>query len=155
MVELVMEKDHMDKLYKSKNPVVGYINRERLESIIKLLDKNKKIKILDAGCGEGHLLEKIFNKGYKNLYGADITKIALESAKKRVKAKFFLQDLGKLRFKDNFFDVVICTEVIEHIENYKKVINELKRVLKKNGLFIITFPNEKMCMIMRAAFFRN
>ena len=43
----------------------------------------------------------------------------------------------------------MCTEVIEHIPNYKKVISELKRVLKKDGLLIISFPNENLWTICR------
>lgn len=155
-IELVMEEDHMDKLYSSKNPLVSYVHNERLNKIIELIPKKEGAKILDAGCGEGHLLEMISKKvnqknvNQKNLYGADITKIALEKAKERVThANFSLQDLSNLDYKDEFFEVVICTEVIEHIPEYKKVINELKRVLKKGGYLIMTFPNEILWTISR------
>src|SRR3989344_1082666 len=150
MVKLVMEKNHMEKLYKSKNPLVKMVSVGRLDKIVSLLPQEKNIKILDAGCGEGQLLLKIFNKGYNDIYGADVTPVALESAKKRIpKAKFSLQDLKSLNFSDEYFDVVICTEVIEHIKNYEKVLQELKRILKKNGLLIITFPNEPLCVLSR------
>ena len=156
MVKLVMEKNHMEKLYKSKNPLVKMVSVGRLDKIVESLPKTKNIKILDAGCGEGQLLLKIFNKGYNDIYGADVTPVALESAKKRIpKAKFSLQDLKSLNFSDEYFDVVICTEVIEHIRDYNKVISELKRELKKNGLLIITFPNEPLCVIMRIIFLRR
>ncbi len=155
MAKLVMEKEHMEKLYSSGNPFIKYINNRRLNEICKLLPGNKEIKILDAGCGEGQLLERISKMKYKNLYGVDVTKVALEDAKKRVKAKLFLQNLNKMSFPDKFFDAVICTEVIEHIPDYKKVLNEFKRILKKNGLLIISFPNEPLCVLMRMAFLRN
>ena len=156
MVKLVMEKNHMEKLYKSKNPLVKMVSVGRLDKIVESLPKTKNIKILDAGCGEGQLLLKIFNKGYNDIYGTDVTPVALESAKKRIpKTKFSLQDLKSLNFSDEYFDVVICTEVIEHIRDYNKVISELKRVLKKNGLLIITFPNEPLCVIMRIIFLRR
>lgn len=155
MAKLVMEKEHMEKLYSSGNPFIRYINNKRLDEICKLLPRNKEIKILDAGCGEGQLLERISKLKYKNLYGADVTKVALEDARKKVKAKLFLQNLNKMSFPDKFFDVVICTEVIEHIPDYKKALNEFKRVLKKKGLLIISFPNEPLCILMRLAFLRN
>lgn len=158
MVKLVMEKNHMEKLYKSRNFLVRFVSVGRLDKIVNVignLKKNKNIKILDAGCGEGQLLLEIFNRGYKNIYGVDITKIALKQAEKRVKAKLSLQNLEDLNFPNEYFDVVICTEVIEHVENYKKVIKELKRILKKNGLLIITFPNEPLCVLMRIIFLRR
>ena len=155
MVDLVMEKDHMEKLYKSKNPLVKMVSVGRLDKIVDLLPQDKKIKILDAGCGEGQLLLKIFERGYKNIYGVDITKIAIKQAEKRVKANFSLQNLENLNYENEKFDVVICTEVIEHIENYEKVLQELKRILKKNGLLIITFPNEPLCVVMRIIFLRR
>ena len=133
MIKIDMEKDHMEKIYSSKNPLVRYIHTSRLNKIIKEIPKIKNLKILDAGCGEGHFLfkiSKIFNEA--KLYGSDITPIALESAEKRVeKVKFTLENLNNLNYEDDFFDIIICTEVIEHILDYEKVLGELKRVLKK------------------------
>ena len=78
MVELVMEKDHMEKLYASKNPLVRYVHVDRLKKITNLIPK-KNVKLLDAGWGEGQLLvmiSKKFNQFNPKLYGTDITKIA-------------------------------------------------------------------------------
>ena len=159
MVELVMGKDHMDKLYKSKNPLVKIVSVGRLDKIARVIEKmrgDREIKILDAGCGEGHLLEKISERGYNNLFGVDVTDVALESAAKRVpKAELSLQDISKFSFEDKSFDIVVCTEVIEHVENYNEVLTELKRILKDDGLLILTFPNEPLCVAMRIAFLRR
>ncbi len=153
MVKLMMEKDHMEKLYSSKNPLIKYVHMGRLKKIISLIPKKKNMKILDAGCGEGQLLSMVSKKfGLFNpkLYGTDITAISLESAKKRIKnAKFSLQDLKNLDYKDEFFDVIMCTEVIEHVPEYKKVLKEFERILKKGGLLIISFPNEFLWTISR------
>lgn len=46
-------------------------------------------------------------------------------------------DAHKIPYKSGFFDVVICTEVLEHVENPSKVLQEIKRVMKKNGIAII------------------
>ena len=62
MVKLMMEKDHMEKLYSSKNPLVKYIHVRRLKKIIGLIPKRKNMKILDAGCGEGQLLSMVSKK---------------------------------------------------------------------------------------------
>ena len=153
MVKLMMEKDHMEKLYSSKNPLIKYVHMGRLKKIISLIPKRKNMKILDAGCGEGQLLSMVSKKfGLFNLklYGTDITDISLESAKKRIEnAKFSLQDLRDLDYKDEFFDVIMCTEVIEHVPEYKKVLKEFERILKKGGMLIISFPNEFLWTISR------
>jgi len=56
----------MDNLYKSSNYFVKYLHNKRLLKIINLIPKKKKLKILDAGCGEGHLL-KMINHNQKNI----------------------------------------------------------------------------------------
>lgn len=142
---LVMEEDHMDKLYYSKNPLVRFFHNQRISHILDIIPKGRELRILDAGCGEGHLIEKIHNLNPRHLlFGFDITKIALESAKKRVpEAKFSLQDLTKLNISKEFFDIIICQDVLEHIYDYKKVILNLINLLKKDGIFIISYPNEK------------
>jgi len=95
-------------------------------------------KILDAGCGDGHLLN-YFVKGIKcKAYGVDISDVALKIAKKRYPdIKFYKQNLVKLKFPSQYFDKIVCYNVIEHIAEQDKVLKELKRVLKKNGILVI------------------
>jgi 2-polyprenyl-3-methyl-5-hydroxy-6-metoxy-1,4-benzoquinol methylase len=90
-------------------------------------------------------LEAIHKKSpHAMLYGADITRVAIKSAKKRLggKARISIQDIAKLMFPKGYFDAVICSDVLEHVYNYKEVISELKRVTRKQGLFIVSYPNE-------------
>mgnify|MGYP003997406627 FL=1 len=68
---------------------------------------------------------------------------------------FSLENLKNLSHKEGCFDVVICTEVIEHIVAYKKVLRELKRVTKRGGLLILTFPNEPLWTFSRFLLFRR
>jgi len=159
LVKSIMTKEHMEEVYSGKNPIVNYVHNQRLEQIIKLIKKllrktnDRKIRILDAGCGEGQLLErmeKVFDKDNVEFYGVDITKIALEDAEKRTNhSEISLQNLKKMNFKDNFFDVITCTEVIEHIPDYEKLLEEIRRVLIKNGLFVLSFPNEALWTFSR------
>lgn len=156
MVELIMEKDHMEKLYSSRNPLVKFIFNARLDELTALIPHQKNCRILDAGCGEGQFLLRLSKLGYENLYGADVTEVAIQSAKERVKgAHFSIADLAHVPYEDGFFDVVVCTEVIEHIPHYEETITELKRVLKKDGLLIITFPNEPLAILCRTACLRR
>ena len=147
---LDMPEDHMDELYHSNNPLVSFVHNNRLNNIKTLINKPNQ-KVLDAGCGEGHLIAKLKNKIPSNEYhGIDITKIALKKAKERCPyAKLSKQNLNKLNYKDETFDIIICTEVLEHIYEYKEVIEELKRTLKTGGTLILTFPNETLWTISR------
>ena len=71
-------------------------------------------------------------------------------AKEKCKTAIVLEgDLHQFNFKSEYFDVIICTEVIEHIGDYKSAITEMKRLLKKNGLLILSFPNETNLIISR------
>jgi len=107
-------------------------------------------RILDVGCGEGHLIKRLALQGYKKVYGIDIADTALESAMKRCKkAHIINMDAQKIHFPDALFDIVICTEVIEHIPNYRQALNEMKRVLGPRGVLILTFPNERIWRFCR------
>jgi len=152
-----MPEDHMDKLYNSRNPIVKFIHTNRLEQIVKNIPKKTGLNILDAGCGEGHLIEKLHMKNNLNSYfGIDIAEVALKKAKKRCPyAKFATMNLIKIDINDDFFDLVICSEVLEHINEYEAVIGELIRVLKKYGYLIITFPNEILWTISRMFLWRR
>jgi len=148
---IVMPRDHMDELYHSQNPMVRFVHNRRLDIIAGLLDKSGGQKVLDAGCGEGHLLEKMHARAAANqYYGADIIDVALEQAKKRCPfAEFSRANLGELPYGDGFFDTVVCTEVIEHIYEYRVVLAEFSRVLKPGGTLIISFPNEPLWTLAR------
>jgi len=141
---LYMPKDHMDELYNSDNFLVRYVHRNRLDNIVKTMPKQDNLKVLDAGCGEGHLLELLENKNKNNsYYGIDLTSEALARAKERCPNMTFIQaDLSKIDIEDNFFDFIVCTETLEHVDTYQEVINEFKRILKPGGYLVITFPNE-------------
>jgi ubiquinone/menaquinone biosynthesis C-methylase UbiE len=147
---IFMPEDHMDDLYNNKSTFIRNFHNSRLDKIVDFLPKDKKFKILDAGCGEGHLLEKIKNKRYDELFGADIHIVALKKARLRCpSAKISKQDLTNLKYKDNFFDIIICSGVIEHIPKYKEAIEEMKRVLRPGGSLIISIPNEPLWTICR------
>ena len=141
---LHMPEDHMDELYNSKNFLVKYVHRNRLKNLVKTLPNEDGLKVLDAGCGEGHLLELLIKRNKNNIYyGIDLTPEALKKAKERCPDVRFIEgDLSKIDIEDSFFDFIICTETLEHVDAYQKVINEFKRLLKPGGYLVITFPNE-------------
>lgn len=115
--------------------------KRRAMNIIKSLDLKSKDKILDLGCGNGYYLYLLKGMNSKlNLVGLDNDKNAIESIKENIKGKvkLILGDVKKLPFRDNYFDKVLASEVIEHIDDEKKIIAEAYRVLKPRGIFVLT-----------------
>lgn len=105
-------------------------------------------KLLDVGCGDGDFIFIVREK-FKELYGVDISMQriarARENAKKiqnQDKIHFFECDVDQgLQFPDNFFSTVSCIAVLEHVFNPPKVLDEIHRVLKPGGIFLVQVPN--------------
>lgn len=109
----------------------------RYQQVVDLLPHKKDQKFLDIGCGDGVLLSLI-KKG--KLYGVDLDQDSLNFASTKIQAKLIKAKAEKLPFKNNFFDVVIATEIIEHLSRPQLMLQEIKRVLKPGGKIIITTP---------------
>lgn len=120
---------------------------KRAQLIFEEILKNKPKKILDAGCGRGFYSHALsFLPFIKEISAVDINADYLKIAKKNTKdkkVKFYKSSIYSLPFPNNYFDCIICSEVLEHLSDEKKALKELKRVLNKNGIILITVPNEK------------
>jgi SAM-dependent methyltransferase len=109
-----------------------------ITSVLKTRFNGRKIKILDAGCGTGSNI--IFFNQYGKTYGTDISPIATKFCRIRGIKNVITSDVSKLPYKDRFFDLVSCMDVLEHIENEDKAIREIYRILKPGGLVLLTVP---------------
>ena len=133
-------------------PIFGSLREISLaENIIRALPfaNAKGGKIIDIGCGEGYLLYKIHEKyPQAELYGLDLSQGRITKTKEHVPVSNLLRgDVLSLPFPDNSFDIVVCSELLEHMDAYKKVVDELVRISKKT--IIITVPNElKLVSVM-------
>jgi len=98
--------------------------------------------VLDAGCGKGGFLKKLREDTYG--VGLDIERENIEEAKKGKGLKnlfFVIGDLEYLPFRMETFNIVFCRNVLEHIKNGEKGINEMTFVLKNNGVILISTSN--------------
>lgn len=109
------------------------------ETINKLKFKN----CLDVGCASGFMVSEILQNFPKAEYfGIDVYDKAITAAKKNYpRIKFSVASADKLPFKDNSLDLVLFYETIEHVENPLKCLEEIKRVLRKNGTLILTMDS--------------
>ena len=141
----MVEKYHSEgTLFESANPFLRYVEKMRAKTIVKLANVSKHDSVIDVGCGEGYILS-LLPKAKKSI-GLDISKVALNRAKKflqnRKDIELLLGDGQNIRFEDDSFDVVICSEMLEHIPNPHAVIKELHRILKPNGNLVVSIPDE-------------
>lgn len=102
--------------------------------------------VLDVGCGEGFTLEMLRKQKIgKKLVGIEYLDTAIKIGKKvHPKIEFKQGTIYELPYKDKTFDLVICTEVLEHLEEPEKALKELVRVSKK--YCVISVPNEPFFM---------
>ena len=116
----------------------------RREIIIKLIKKiflqRQNIKILEIGCSSGPLLKLLVSQGYSQVVGIDNSKEAIRLCKERGFKKVYLKDGAKPSFKSEQFDVVIASDVLEHIQDDKRAIKGWQRILKKGGFIICFVP---------------
>lgn len=99
--------------------------------------------VLEVGCGEGYGAS-LLSQNVAKIFSLDIDKNTLAHASKKYGSEnclFRLYDGQNIPYNDNTFDAVISFQVIEHIKDDIKFLSEIRRVLKNNGLFIITTPN--------------
>lgn len=117
---------------------------ERYRWIIENFFASTKDKtILEIGCGTGTLLNLLRKKN--KVYGVDASKTGIEKAKSKNIESYLLDvNTAILPFADDYFDITICLETIEHLENPYHCLKEIRRVLKKNGQLLISIPNPKM-----------
>lgn len=113
----------------------------RRDMVIRLfngLDKNSKI--LEVGCSGGGLIQSLNKKGFEDVHGIDISKEAIDLCKTKRISNVSVMDGAKLEFPDKMFDVVITSDVLEHIKDGDVALSEWNRVLKPGGKLILFVP---------------
>lgn len=126
--ELKIIKDRLDNILLGEIPKI-----RRLEGI-------KKGKVLDLGCGIGVYLKTLKELEWETV-GIDINFRAVKIAKESFGLNVFCGELHDLSFPDKSFDVVTAYASFEHVHNPSKLLQEVHRVLKNSGLFVIYLQN--------------
>tara|TARA_A100001011_G_C14315433_1_gene847750 strand:+ start:2078 stop:3034 length:957 start_codon:yes stop_codon:yes gene_type:complete len=151
------ETENVKKFY-MEDPFPNYNSFDNLETFIEKMKNNSFInsiskilkpgdRVLEFGCGTGQLGNYLAANGHSEIFSADLTinslKLGNEFTKKNnIKGiNFFECDVFKPCFKNESFDLIICSGVLHHTIDPKKGFNNLLKMLKKNGLVIIGLYN--------------
>lgn len=131
----------------SEEIIPWYSQRLLKEHKIRYLFVKKFVKdkiVLDIACGNGYGSSILANSGVKFVYGIDNSKKAVDYASKHYNQKninFALGNAEKIKLNNKSADVIVSLETIEHLKFPNQFLKETKRILKSNGILILSTPN--------------
>ena len=136
--------------------ILGYPyppRRNEARLVFKELKPANEDKILDVGCGDGVFTNDLIKQGY-DVTGLDVMEGAIKKAKERaakmgLRAKYAEASAGKMPFEENTFDKIFSISTFEHIKDEENAFNECFRVLKPEGIFVLSVPTPKIMPIIK------
>lgn len=150
-VDWVQEIRFQEK-YKTKNPISRMLTGRFLARITELASRVPEgSSVLDAGCGEGITLRSLsaLNRGWR-LSGIDMDEPSLDVARRVAPAAAIQKaSIYELPFGDASFDLVLCTEVMEHLEHPEEALQSIRRVAARH--VILSVPREPLWSMLNMA----
>jgi len=129
-----------------------HFSKQRGLSLLRILKKTIQLEtpILDLGCGSGHLLSLLLKDGIES-WGADISESSIEIVNNRFNKDVNFKGIKKLiegealPFESNSIGTVFLIETIEHLfeENLHTILNDVHKIMKKDGFLVVTTPNRE------------
>lgn len=139
--ETMVERYDIERYYERSHPAVRWLERLRIDALVTLASPKPDERVLEVGCGAGHVLER-FDGTTRT--GIDLSAGMISRIRRRLgKAVRLARGSGDaLPFGDATFDIVLCTEVLEHVPDPGAVVTELVRVAGPGGRVVVSIPNE-------------
>lgn len=114
--------------------------RDAVYALVQQLRLPHAAAILEIGCSGGPLMQRLRQQGYSDLTGIDVSQPAIELAQARGVPNVSVMDGAALTFADARFDLVIASDVLEHIEDEAQALREWARVLRPGGQLVVFVP---------------
>lgn len=113
-------------------------DRRHLATIRRLLDPRPGERILEVGCGRGHLTKRLED------LGADVTGVDAnpEAASEAIARDVRFMRVEQLSFPDGHFDTVVAVHALEHVAHLERAMSEMARVLRPGGAMMLIYPAE-------------
>ncbi len=152
MINKQPQGNYYDK-YGSNNKIVIKLMNGFFNSLDECLNKIEFNNVVEAGCGEGKITNHIYNNFKCNIKGFDIGENAIKKARADFKEiNFEIKSIYDLKYETNNFDLVVCCEVLEHLDEYRKALNELTRI--SNKYILISVPCEPIWRVLNLCRFK-
>jgi 2-polyprenyl-3-methyl-5-hydroxy-6-metoxy-1,4-benzoquinol methylase len=129
--------EYWDEIWKIESRETWRIYPETNKRIVEIIGSNKEV--LEIGCGVGVLLKQIMNNN-NEVTGIDISSFAI-SLLKEDGIRGIQSILPNIPLDDNIFDIVVGTEILEHMDNDKELLMQCNRVCKNGGKIIFVVPD--------------
>ncbi len=122
---------------------IVYLNTFEKNIVLEFMGNLTGKEALDIGCGTGRLIQDLTNSG-ANVTAIDISEEMTGIVKNKFpKVTTLVADIEKLPFKENSFDFAVASFLIVHLRDLSKAFDEIYRVLKKGGEFVVTNINQR------------
>lgn len=135
-----------------------YFSNIRLD-LIRLIDpKSKDLKVLEVGAAYGETLNYLKQNGIaKQAVGIDIFEDKTNSNNYKKIDRFIFGNIEEIEFPEyeNYFDLILLPDVLEHLIEPKKVLDKLKKYLSQNGTIIVSMPNIRHYSAINKIFFKG
>jgi SAM-dependent methyltransferase len=141
--------------YNSSNRIACYLIDNFKTTILRIINKYKICKVFDIGCGDGHISLFLAQHGYI-VEGGDINEILIRQANLDVieknlydNAKFNIIDIFNFDFSSIKSEIVLCSEVLEHLDNVDDAVDKIYKI--QADLFLFSVPTEPLWRILNMA----
>lgn len=112
--------------------------RDMIRRLIR--DCPRSSEVLEIGCSGGPMMEILRDDGFTNISGIDINEKAVDICRQKGLNNVMLANGEETGFEDQHFDVIIASDVLEHIQQETKALTEWKRILKERGKLVLFVP---------------
>ena len=133
-----------DTYHESSNRIVSWVERRRVKTLLSMLKAGPEHSVLEVGVGAGNILARV---RAKSRAGIDLSGFLLTKARLRLHPEDVLIEGDAEKLTDHFppasFDRVFCSEVLEHVQHPDRVLGQMARVVKPDGIVVVSVPNER------------
>jgi len=139
----------IDDYYARSAWPIRFIERERLAIIRRMVGPHRGLDIAEIGSGGGHVL-RMFPDA--RITAVDVSSVFLDTARRNLRGydvRFLKGELDRLSLPAASFDRVVCTEVLEHTKDPAPILAEIRRVLRPDGVAVITVPNDPLILKLK------
>ena len=135
-----IDREHYDAYYTAANLTVPTFIDKRLDEIVATFEPYRKNnRLLDIGCGAGSFLKAAARQNWK-AFGLEVSQSAIEHARS-LGFEVFHGEIEEANYADGYFDVVIASELLEHLPDPRALLSSISRILRPGGLFWATTPH--------------